>query len=154
MDPKLIKVIENGHLRYKRRCVECAQLIHHQSARCKSYAGRRRFRPVKQPRQADGRFMREEGDIVPRFEIWSEGFSATGEHETAKKLGEAEGETFRDACDAYVRANPWARQAGYVRDHKPSDMMPGYEQTAADSPPTIWGCGLYDNEADARKSFG
>jgi hypothetical protein len=88
------------------------------------------------------------------WEIWSEGFRATEEHATAQKLGEAEGETFKDACDAYVRANSWARTAGYKRDYKPSDMMPGYEHLAADHPPTIWGCNLFDNEADARKSFG
>lgn len=51
--------------------------------------------------------------------------------ETAKMLAEVEAETFREACDK-VCSDP-----NYNAEHL-----------------TVWGCRLFDNEADARKSFG
>jgi hypothetical protein len=73
------------------------------------------------------------------FEIWSEGFRATGDIGTAHKHGEQEGEDFADACRKQFADDPpndWGRS-----DFDPDRL-------------TYWGCRLFDNEADARERFG
>lgn len=65
-------------------------------------------------------------------EVWMEGYRATGEHAVAEKLGEAEAPTFADACDIVC-----AKRSDY-------DWKRG----------TVWGCCLFNNEADARAVFG
>ncbi len=71
------------------------------------------------------------------FEIWSEGYRATGESGVATLHGTGQGETFLEACDNYARLHPTF--AEYYR----SGAHPSY-----------WACRLYDNESDARKAFG
>jgi hypothetical protein len=73
-----------------------------------------------------------------KFQLWSEGFAATGESATASYEGEFEGETFMDAYLALVKARYGDKPPSYVRLNEP----------------VIWGCRVYDNEADARKGFG
>jgi hypothetical protein len=67
---------------------------------------------------------------MKEYEIWSEGFAATGESAKANFIGSIWGETFIDACK-----NSGLKLSSY-------------------DPPIYWGCRLFDNEADARKSFG
>ena len=70
-----------------------------------------------------------------KFEIWQEGYRATGNQASARKLGEADGDDFKAACIEFALENPeWAK-------HFDSERM------------THWGCRLFDNEADARKAF-
>lgn len=69
------------------------------------------------------------------FEIWSEGYRATCEHGTAVCLGEFQAETFQGAVAQLAQQ---AKHRQYV-DLKNL---------------TYWGCGLHDNEADARKTYG
>jgi hypothetical protein len=70
-------------------------------------------------------------------DLWREGFSMTGESGTAEFLGHyPEAKTVREAADAHAAANPQ-----FAKLYKPEHL-------------TYWGCRLYDNEADARKSFG
>lgn len=72
-------------------------------------------------------------DLEPReFEIWSEGYAMTGDHGGAHLMGKAIGRTFQEACDNYFKKD---------RDYKSKRL-------------TYWGCRLYNNEKDARKSFG
>ena len=80
---------------------------------------------------------------MKEFEIWIEGFAATGESATANLLGTAKGETFNEACEnfRYENGNP----LGLDKDKDGSNR---YDY------PSIWACQLYDNEIDARKSFG
>lgn len=66
------------------------------------------------------------------FEVWSEGFAATGESGRAMRTGSASAESFREACDKVMRG-----KADYNRERL-----------------TYWGCRLFDNETDARKAFG
>ena len=66
------------------------------------------------------------------FEIWTEGYRATGEQATARKLGTAEGDDFRAACGAHFGAD-----VNYDADQQ-----------------TYWGCRLFDNEEAARQRFG
>lgn len=72
---------------------------------------------------------------MKRFEIWAEGYAATGENGTANLFGTASGATFKDACDSFFRN----REDAHYYD--PQDL-------------TYWGCRLFDNEAKARESFG
>lgn len=69
------------------------------------------------------------------YDVWSEGFAATGEHGSAVFMGSAQADSFAEAC-AKVCDTPDRRSSFN------SDSL------------TFWGCQLFDNEADARKSFG
>lgn len=77
------------------------------------------------------------------IQIWIEGYAATGEHGTAHFCGIYKADTFDQAMEQY--------SADIARIY-PNDGEPlkknekGYWLT--------WGCRYYDNEADARKSFG
>ena len=73
---------------------------------------------------------------MPKYEIWVEGFIATGDRSSAARLGSAEGETFKDACIEL------AKHSKVFKDYFDLETM------------RHWGCRLFDNEVDARKSFG
>lgn len=68
----------------------------------------------------------------PIFDIWSEGFIATGDRGYAFKHGSVRADTFKDACILHFGNNELFNV----------DKM------------TYRGCELFDNEADARRSFG
>lgn len=70
-----------------------------------------------------------------KFQIWAEGFAATGQSGKAFLFGESEGADFQEACDRF-----FARRE-YKGFYNPGRL-------------THWGCKLFDNEQDARKSFG
>lgn len=69
------------------------------------------------------------------YEIWSEGFRATGDVGYAQRMGTAQGNTFREACINFAKTN------------KPFRAYFGEKNL------THWGCRLFDNENDARKAF-
>jgi len=75
-----------------------------------------------------------------KYELWSEGYLATGMEgipATATFHGVFEGETFKDAIQAY------------------KDTLRGYDWECVDvEEGTLWGCRFFDNEADARKLYG
>jgi len=74
------------------------------------------------------------------FDVWMEGYLATGMEgipQRATYLGSYEGDTFADACEAAIKDN-------YPNDTKL------FDKTRL----SWWGCRMYDNETDARKSFG
>ena len=74
------------------------------------------------------------------FEIWIEGYLATGMEGTpnrASRIAVIDAETFADAC---VNFSKTEKAKGYGRFDK--------ERLS------FWGCRLFDNEQDARKSFG
>jgi len=71
-----------------------------------------------------------------KYEIWSEGFSATGEYGPAQLMGSSEGNSFEDACRRLAE-----KESGFDEYYNPERN-------------TYWGCRLFDNEADARRSFG
>jgi hypothetical protein len=66
-------------------------------------------------------------------DVWIEGHAATGGSSQALNLGQYPGETFEQACvtACSTRGLP----------HNPHSN-------------TVWGCRMFDNEADARKEFG
>lgn len=72
------------------------------------------------------------------FEIWAEGYSATGEYSPATFLGRFEGDTFRDAVIAWKNT---LKDEHSIRCVDVDNL-------------SFWACRLFDNENDARKSFG
>ena len=67
-----------------------------------------------------------------KYEIWSEGYIIQGGSSGAIFFGCEEADTFQEACDKHFLDNKFYSSRGL----------------------TYWGCRLYDNESDARKSFG
>lgn len=84
------------------------------------------------------------------IEIWMEGFMATGQSGTAQKIGEYEAVDFDDAIRQHQEKNPNHGIDKYTRESFFTDE--DYENRRSNY--KIWGCALFDNEADARKSFG
>ena len=76
--------------------------------------------------------------MMSEFEIWTEGFQISGNQAQASKLGTVEAETFAEACDKLCSPLEWQQKHGRY------DSRSG----------GVWGCRLFDNEADARRSFG
>jgi len=72
------------------------------------------------------------------FDIWTEGYSATGDSSTAQFHGTFEGENFSDAVKAFrdSLSDQHSIQCINLKNL------------------TFWGCRFFDNENDARKSFG
>lgn len=68
------------------------------------------------------------------FEVWAEGYSATGDNQGASFHGNWQAETFKEACAKWAEG-----------------VMEGYYNAENN---TFWGCRLFDNEEDARRSFG
>ena len=88
---------------------------------------------------------------MKEYEIWEEGFAATGERAGARFIGKAMGETFEEACKNFRYPADIVRSwDGMVLVHK-GDALKLDEHYPY---PSIWACRLYDNEADARRSFG
>ena len=76
------------------------------------------------------------------FEIWTEGYAATGEHSPATFHGTAEGETFEEAC---------IKKIGHMLD-KDENKPDGYRRFGGKL--CVWACCCFDNEKEARESFG
>lgn len=118
---------------------------------------------------------------MKEFEIWSEGYAATGEHSVAHFQGKSKGNNFDEACINFREPNDIYGYNGvggekeivvkkgtplkldknsdgtYRRGSYRGDLPPGIERTEAIKKGgnySIWGCQLFDNEKDARKSFG
>ena len=73
---------------------------------------------------------------MTQYQIWSEGYQATGEHGYATLHGEVEASTFKDACCLLA-----GTQASFSAYFNPDTM-------------TYWGCRLYDTEEQARRLCG
>lgn len=78
-----------------------------------------------------------------KFDIWVEGYLCTGMEgipAPARKVGSVEATSFDEAV---------ARWVSYL----PTDER-GLWKRHPDGRWSVWGCGVYDNETDARKAFG
>lgn len=78
---------------------------------------------------------------VKKYSLWREGYAATGQSSTATYLGEFEGSSFNDACDN------WAKTLD-------EESLKYYKPGTDERRPSYWACRIFDNEMDARKSFG
>ncbi len=87
---------------------------------------------------------------VREFEIWMEGYAATGEHGTAHMIGKGFGSTFDEAVKDYMSKNP---KHG-IEENGRSRYISEDAYKNRRSNWNIWACSLFDNETDARKLFG
>jgi hypothetical protein len=93
--------------------------------------------------------MRPEARMI--FEVWAEGWSATGNDSPARLVARVEALTFREACyvamcHEYLDGIAKRRKDKQYYDPNRFD----YDFTNL----TIWGCRLFPTEAEAKKSFG
>ena len=70
-----------------------------------------------------------------KYEVWMEGYAATGDCGTATRLGSFEAASFKQACEKAIQVNKMQKHYDPSRN-------------------TYWGCRMFDNERAARKSFG
>lgn len=87
---------------------------------------------------------------VKEYEIWMEGYAATGEYGPAQMIGKGIGTTFDEAVKDYMSKKPnhGIEENGrkrYTTDEAYYNRKSNWN---------IWACNLFDNEADARKAFG
>ena len=73
---------------------------------------------------------------MKKIELWMEGFATNGERSDANKIGEYIAESFDDAIKQYMLENPNVKIDKYGTHY------------------SNWGMRIFDNEVDARKSFG
>ena len=73
------------------------------------------------------------------FEIWMEGYAATGQSNTASLLSTEVAYNWDEAVAKYMVMHP------DEVDVREKDGIKIY---------SVWACRLFDNEVDARKSFG
>lgn len=71
------------------------------------------------------------------WQVWQEGYAATGGQAVASFCGTFLGETFSDACAAWVATLSAGSRSSFNRQEL-----------------AYWGCRLFDNEVDARQRFG
>lgn len=84
------------------------------------------------------------------FEIWCEGFRATGQSGNAYMMGTGQGSDFDEAVRDYMEKHPDRdirenTREGYFTDEDYENRRSNWND---------WACNLFDNEADARKAFG
>lgn len=87
---------------------------------------------------------------VREFEIWMEGYAATGEQGIAQMIGKGFGSTFDDAVKDYMSKNI---EHG-IEENGGNSYISEDAYKKRRSNWNIWACSLFDNDADARKSFG
>lgn len=79
------------------------------------------------------------------YDVWVEGYAATGEHGRAWKMGSAPAESFADACKAVFMRSIKNEYGDFVdRDiglFDPEEL-------------SYWRCYMYPTEAEARRSYG
>lgn len=80
---------------------------------------------------------REEEKEMKTFEVWAEGYRATGDREFHRLMGKVEAETFKEACDiVFSKGDKYFREC-----YNPERL-------------SHWGCRLFDNANDAAEAFG
>lgn len=80
-----------------------------------------------------------DADPVKEWEIWSEGYQASGDSGTAVYHDTIEAVSFDEACQKYADSDPMVKSQ--MKRHGPGHW-------------TYWACQMFDNEADARKTYG
>lgn len=88
------------------------------------------------------------------YDIWAEGYSATGESAGATCLNRGiVANSFDDAVTKHIaKLSPDDQK--YYQKRVPSDYINAEAFLTRRSNWAMWGCALFDNEADARKAFG
>lgn len=93
-----------------------------------------------------------------KYQIWSEGYSVTGNSSKANYEGEAEGENFIDAVLNYKHTEDVLGRDGKVIIKKGDGLSLDKNSDGSlrliTGLPCSWACRYFDNEKDARASFG
>ena len=76
---------------------------------------------------------------MKEYEVWMEGYRATGESAPHRFIGKAEAETFKDAC--YIAVKNWCSSEEDFKKYYNSENQ------------SFWGCRCFDNERDSMR-FG
>ena len=89
--------------------------------------------------------------FMKEWEIWMEGYCATGQSAPATFEGKWEGESFDKAVEKFV----FVKNLWHLYD-KGTRLLPRDSDGIMKEVTVhrIWACRLFDNEADARASFG
>lgn len=91
---------------------------------------------------------------LKKWDIWAEGYRATGESAEAAMLAHGiEAYSFDAAVIKYI-ASLKPDQAKYYKKYTPANFSTPEGFLNKRSNWSMWGCALFDNEIDARKSFG
>lgn len=88
------------------------------------------------------------------IEIWMEGFQVTGQSSTARQIGLVFDVDFDSAIQQYKEIIADLPGVMGVEDVKREHFFTEQAYNDRESSYMIWGCRLFDNEADARKGFG
>lgn len=75
------------------------------------------------------------------WDVWIEGYQATGEHGHHELVGKFSGKTFQEACKSAAMELARCDMETFNKYYNKNQN-------------TWWGCSFYDNEADAAKYFG
>jgi hypothetical protein len=91
---------------------------------------------------------------MKQINIWSEGYIATGERSSAILLSIQQANDFDEAVEKYIAT-------AFKKEEKTIPHRANRNQFISDEAFEnrrtnwyFWGCALFDNESDARKSFG
>ena len=76
------------------------------------------------------------------YQVWIEGYAATGESGKAMFMGVYEANSFAEAAEIACHE--------FFSDFQESLFRAGTDTT----PPAYWGCRIFDNPADAMEAFG
>lgn len=77
---------------------------------------------------------------MKKYEVWMEGYQATGQHCPHKFVGEIEAESFKEACSIAVKELCKASSC-------PEDFDRYYDEESC----SFWGLRCFDNEKDSMR---
>lgn len=75
------------------------------------------------------------------MELWVEGYAVTGMSSNAESLGEFDTDSMDEAVQTLLAQPSMVDSKSYFR-------------RSDDGTWSFWGCRIFDNESDARRSFG
>lgn len=88
------------------------------------------------------RDFKKENQELMQYSLWLEGFQATGNDSAAVYLGTFTATSFVEACKQWHSTLSENNKTNYPLNIDESGIV------------TYWSCRIFDNELDARKSFG
>lgn len=71
------------------------------------------------------------------FEVWLEGYRATGQEHKHEFIGKEKAKDFKEAC--YIAIKKWCNNDKDFEEYYDSEKC------------TFWGCRCFDNEADSMR---
>jgi hypothetical protein len=90
---------------------------------------------------------------LKEYEVWMQGYAATGQSAKAQFIGKVEARSFKQACHILMCQD-------YLKNHTSENLRAPNQWIDPDrwdydpDSCSYWGCKLFDNETDARKTYG